>query len=73
MNQYELMRLRAGLSQVDAAKKLGVTQSTVSFWENGIHRPNAKVLHKISHLYGVTVDELLGEEARKGAGTEKRI
>lgn len=34
MNQIRDIRLTAGLTQVDLAKRLGVTQATLSRWES---------------------------------------
>lgn len=52
------LRLRAGLLQVDVAKKLNVDQSTVSKWDNGLARPARKYRKKLAKLYGCTEDEL---------------
>lgn len=55
-------REKIGLSQREVAEKLGVDQSSVSFWETGKTAPRASTLVKLSGLYGCTVDELLLEE-----------
>lgn len=59
-----LRRLRRELdiSQVDFAKKLGVTQGTVSQWEKGRSYPRSSMLPKIAAVLGCTVDELLRKE-----------
>lgn len=53
-------REKAGLRQVDVAKKLNVDQTAVSKWENGGNPISRKYQKKLARLYGVTVDELIG-------------
>ena len=53
-------RTREGLSQSDAAEKIGVKQPTISSWEAG-HLPDAQSLKKIAVALGVSVDALLAD------------
>lgn len=55
-------RENAGFSQREAARRLGVNQSSVSFWESGRYRPRAAMLVKMADLYCCTIDELMGRE-----------
>lgn len=57
----ELRQLR-GISQVDLAKKLGVTKQSVSNWENDNILPSIDMLVKLSDYFGVSTDYLLGVE-----------
>lgn len=57
------LRVRAGLSQRDAAKLLGVSQATISRWERGLARPTwdeissyAKVLKTDRITIGAAID-----------------
>lgn len=52
-------RERAGLSQPDVARILGVDQSAVSHWETGRTKPRVGTLMRLAALYRCTVDELL--------------
>lgn len=52
------MRKRHGLTQIEFAKKLHVTQSAVSHWESGRSMPDTTQLFNIAQLFGMTVDEL---------------
>lgn len=54
-------RQKAGLTQSQVAKALGVDQSAVCLWETGKTSPRVATLFKIAKLYGCTVDELLKE------------
>ena len=55
-------RERAGLRQVDVAKKMNVDQAAVSKWESGENGISRKYHKKLAKLYGVTVDELLSDQ-----------
>ena len=59
---YLTCRKRAGLTQTDVAKALGVTVSAVCQWENGLTTPTGKRLPEIAKLYGCTIDELLAPD-----------
>lgn len=52
------LRLAAGLQQRDVAKKLKVTETAVSNWENGKNGILRKYRKPLAKLYGVSVDEL---------------
>lgn len=54
-----VLRRRTGLSQVDLAEKLGVTSQAVSKWECGNAVPDIDMLLELSHLYKVTINEML--------------
>lgn len=55
-------RKAAGLTQIQAAKLLGVTDATISQWENGETKPKTSRLAKVAEIYGCTIDELLKED-----------
>ncbi len=56
---YEL-RKKNHLSQEELAEKLGVSRQAVSKWECGESLPDTDNLITISRLYGVSLDELVG-------------
>lgn len=58
------LRKRHYLTQSEFAKKVGVTQGTVSQWENGVISPNSNQLRSISEAFGVSIDSLIGKNAR---------
>lgn len=55
-------RKKAGLTQAEVAKALGVSNAAVSLWENGETMPAGKRLLEIAKLYKCTVDKLLKED-----------
>ncbi|MGF9726960.1 helix-turn-helix domain-containing protein [Bacillus safensis] len=54
------LRKKAGLTQVELAKKLNVTRSALSQYELGTREPNYDLLLKIADFFEVTVDYLIG-------------
>lgn len=54
-----VLRHKAGLSQTDLAQKLGVTSQAVSKWECGKAVPDIDLLLELSHLYNVTINDML--------------
>lgn len=59
---FKEQRKKAGLTQMEAAKALGVTDAAVNQWETGKTMPTAKRLADVAKLYNCTIDELLREE-----------
>lgn len=51
-------RVNARLTQKAAATALGISNKTLSSWENGLTAPTADVIPTICNLYGVTYDQL---------------
>jgi transcriptional regulator with XRE-family HTH domain len=60
-HKLRTLRVRQGLTLVEAAKKTGVTRATLSELERGHRQPVAPTLVKIAEGYGVPVEELLEE------------
>lgn len=52
-------RKKLNLSQAELAEKLGVTSQAVSKCECAITLPDLDLLLELSHLYGVTINDLL--------------
>lgn len=55
----EAARVNAGYSQKEAAKKLGVSNVTLSNWERGVSMPKANQIIAICDLYRVPYDMLI--------------
>lgn len=54
------LRKDAGLTQVDVANKLGISQPAYASWERGIKKPTQDNLVKIAQILNVSVDYLVG-------------
>ena len=49
-----------GISQKELANLIGVSNSRISNWENGINRPDADILAELCKALSVSPSELLG-------------
>lgn len=47
------MRVNQGYSQFELCKKLGVSQTTISSWEQGKTKPNSKNIYELAKIYSV--------------------
>lgn len=56
------LRTHLGWSQVELSRRLSVSKQTVSNWENENIQPSIEMLVRLSRLFGVTTDYLLGLE-----------
>lgn len=56
------LRRQHGLTQEALGEKLGVTNKTVSRWENGNYLPDIEMLQLLSKEFQVSINELLSGE-----------
>ena len=56
------LRKEKRMTQEQLGKKLGVTNKTVSRWENGNYMPGVEILSLLSKEFGVTINELISGE-----------
>lgn len=54
------LRKDTGLTQVDVASKLGISQQAYASWERGIKKPTQENLVRIAQILNVSVDYLVG-------------
>lgn len=57
------LRTQRKMSQGDLADALDVSRQSVSKWENNSATPDLEKLIKMSQLFGVTLDELVGRSS----------
>ena len=58
------VRLLKKMSAVDVAKKLNLTQASISRYEHNLQEPPIETLIKLADLYGVSLDYLVrGEDS----------
>ena len=72
-----LKRKAKGLTQVQLGERLGVSNKTISRWENGNYMPDLSLLEPLSRELDITLNELLAGEAIEADGaveySEKNI
>ena len=61
-DRLKMLRIEKKLSQPDLAKLIGVSNGMISFWENGVNEPTITNLVKLSQIFEVSTDYLLGLE-----------
>ena len=59
------LRLSKQMTQAQVAKRLNLSKTTISGYENNIKTPSIDVLVRLANLYGVTSDYILGSEKKK--------
>ena len=55
-------RKRKKLTQAELAEKLGVTDRTISNWENGKNMPDLSLFKPLCDILGITINELMSGE-----------
>ncbi|MDD3253276.1 MAG: helix-turn-helix transcriptional regulator [Lachnospiraceae bacterium] len=63
--QLKTLRLAKNISQVEFAKKLGVSKQSVSNWENNNILPSIEMLKKIAVFFSCSTDYLLELEENR--------
>ena len=59
------IRKQNNLTQAEMAEKIGTTQNQYYLWESGKSSPSAETLCKVSNLFDISVDALIGNEPKK--------
>nr|DAU66713.1 MAG TPA: helix-turn-helix domain protein [Caudoviricetes sp.] len=59
MKKLKQIREKKAISQPMLANLMGVSQQTISYWENGTYFPRADKLTHIAQILDCSVDELL--------------
>lgn len=52
-------RKKNGMTQLELAEKMGVTDKAVSKWERDLSFPDIGSIPKLAEIFGVSVDELM--------------
>ena len=59
------LRKSAGLTQAELGEKLTYSDKSISKWERGDGLPDLLVLDKLAELYGVTLNDIVGDDTPK--------
>lgn len=65
MKKIAELRKEFKISQVELAEKIGVSQQTISKYEQGLREPDIATLLKLSNIFNVSIDFLLENSKRK--------
>ena len=57
------LRRAAGITQMQLAERMGVTQGMVAAWEQGANFPRADKLPALAEALGVTINDLYEPES----------
>lgn len=71
MTRFAEQRKLHNYSQQQLANMLYVNQTAVSQWDRGVTTPSPPILLKLSELYGVTTDYLLGNDNKPADGVRR--
>lgn len=64
-NSVREMRARFRLTQQELAENVGVTRQTIGLIEKGDYAPSITLALKISHVFGVSVEEVFRLEGER--------
>ena len=70
MNRIKSLRAEREMKQVDLAKQLQVGQNTVSNWETGRTEPDFSCLQRMSQIFNVSIDYILGHSSLRQIAPE---
>lgn len=62
MNRIREYRRKNGLTATELGELVGLSQSSISFIENGKRNPRIENLEKIADVFGCSVNDLIGKE-----------
>lgn len=63
--QIKQLRKKNGLTQIELAKKIGVSSSTIAMYEVGEREPSIETLDKMCEVFNVDMDTLCGRTSAK--------
>lgn len=66
-DRLKLLRTQIGVTQLDLAERLGISEIQIHRYENGGAEPRADVIVKFAEFFNVSTDYLLGVSAETGS------
>lgn len=65
MRRIAMLRRESGMNQMELAKYLKLSQQTISKYENGKADPDKDTLIKLSELFNVSTDYIIGNSDKR--------
>lgn len=59
MKKLRELRKKAGYTQMELGKLVGVSKSTMSMYESGTHEPDIETIKRFADILGVSIDVLV--------------
>ena len=66
-------RKRKGMTQLELAEKMGVTDKAVSKWERDLSYPDVNSLPKLAGIFGISVDQLMQIKTNDGPVNDRPV
>lgn len=67
------LRKENGMTQLELAEKMGVTDKAVSKWERDLSCPDVNTIPKLAECFDISVDELMQVKADSQKADKKNI
>ena len=66
-------RKEKGMTQLELAEKMGVTDKAVSKWERDLSYPDVNSLPKLAGIFGISVDQLMQIKTNDGPVNDRPV
>lgn len=66
------LRKENGMTQLELAEKMGVTDKAVSKWERDLSYPDINSLPKLADIFGVSVEQLMQIKLKDQTGPSRK-
>lgn len=66
------LRKEHGMTQLELAEKMGVTDKAVSKWERDLSYPDISSLPKLAEIFGMSVDQLMQVKLKNQADAPQK-
>ena len=65
MNRMRELRKKLNITMKQLGEMVGVSESTISFYETGRHEPDLKTITVIADILGTSVDYMIGHDTNE--------
>lgn len=69
--RLQLARMKCGITQTELAAKVGVSNTTICFYEKGKKKPSPKIAIRVADVLGTSIDYLLGRVDEEGGDSDR--